>query len=158
MFSSNQILDITCEPRDLAAVIRFAVDLYGNEIFTRSDGRMRMAFSEPVPGVYALGRGSMRPYKTGPNRGWAAKLGKGWTDFPFDYDPEIVARIAAQWLEGNPPDPFVRPRTDGSARPGLRVRSLRCVQDELPPPHELPNWDWMDAVVFLTPCWLSYDK
>lgn len=158
MFSSNQILDIACEPRDLAQVIRFAVGLYGDEKFTRSDGRMRMAFSEPVPCVYALGTGSMRPYETGPNKGWAGKLGKGWTDFPFDYDPEIVAKIVTQWLESHQPDPYGRPCTDGSAHPGLRIRSLHSIQDELPPPYEIPEWNWMDAIVFLTPCWLRYDK
>ena len=160
MFCSNQVLDVSCETRDLAKVIGFGVDLYNENanIFTRLDGRMKMAFSEPVPGVYAVGTGSMEPYQSGPNKGWAAEIGKGWTDYPFDYDPELVARIVEQWLGKNPPSDESRPRTDGTVRPGIRVRCLRSIDHELPPPYEIPGWDWMDAILFFTPCWMRYDK
>lgn len=160
MFHGNQIFDVTCEPGDLELILDFAVRLFNEnaDMFTRPDGRVSMAFSEPVPGVYALGTGSMRPYTTGPNKGWSVQAEKGWTDYPFDYDPKIIAKIAGQWLMANPPDPVKRPGTDGSAHPGFRVRSLHSMEDELPCPHKLDGWAWIDAILLLTPCWLRYDK
>lgn len=54
MFHSNQIFDVTCESGDLELVLDFAVRLFNEnaDMFTRPDGRVSMAFSEPVPGVY----------------------------------------------------------------------------------------------------------
>lgn len=49
MFSSNQIFDVSCEPSDLARVIKFGIELYGDDMFIRSDGRVHIAFSEPAP-------------------------------------------------------------------------------------------------------------
>lgn len=160
MFSSNQIFDVSCRPQDLERVIAFGVECYNASanIFTRLDGRIKMAFAEPVPGVYAIGTGSMQPYQIGPNKGWSAKIGRGWTDYPFDYDPEIIAKVIGQWLEKNPPGRETRPDTDGSVHPGIRVRCLSSIHSELPPPHELLNWDWMDAILLFTPCWMRYDK
>ena len=45
MFSSNQILDISCEQKDLSRVIKFAVGLDDEDLFIRHDGRLKMAFS-----------------------------------------------------------------------------------------------------------------
>lgn len=156
MFSSNQILDILSTTRDLPEIIRFAVKLHGDEMFTRTDGRVKMAFSEPVPGVYAIGHGSMEPYQTGPNKGWAGKLGRGWTDYPFDYDPTIIANIIAQWAGKQPKPPYVD--TDGSRELGIRVRCLSCMGNSLPPSHDLPGWDWMDCILLFTPAYMVYHK
>lgn len=160
MYHSNQVLDITCEAKDLARVIGFAAGIYADasQMFTRQDGRVKMAFAEPLPHVYALGTGSMAPYAAGPSAGHGP--GKGWTDFPFDYDPGIIARIAAQWLDSNPPDRLARPDIDGFVSPGLRAMSLRSAVSAgiLPPLYELEGWDWHGAVLVLAPCWLEYHK
>lgn len=161
MYASNQILDITCEPRDMPLVLDFAIRFYGQNIFTRTDGRIKMAWSEPMAGTYALGLGTMEPYKSGPNKGWARTPGNGWTDYPFDYDPEIVARIAAQWLEKHPPDRQCMPCTDGSCVPAFRVRSYSTALTEgisLPGPCDDPEWSGSDCILILTPCWSTYDK
>lgn len=161
MFHSNQILDITCEPSDLAKIIEFAVDLYtdATRLFTRQDGRMKMAWSEPVPGAYAIGAGSMEPYKSGPNKGWSHRTPKGWADYPFDYDPAIVASIAAQWLEKNPPDSKARPMIDGSVHPGFRAMSPQSAEAAgILPQYGIPGWDHWDAILVLVPCWLEYHK
>ena len=99
MYSSNQILDISVDTQDLAQTISFAVRLYDDtNMFTRQNGRVKMAFSEPIPGVYAIGDGSMEPYSSGPNKGWFSPTPPGWTDYPFDYDPDIIAPIITQWV------------------------------------------------------------
>lgn len=95
MFSSNQIFDVSCEPSDLARVIKFGIELYGDDMFIRSDGRVHIAFSEPAPGIYAIGTGSMDRLKSGPNKGYGHDCPKYWADYPFDYDPEIIAGIIA---------------------------------------------------------------
>lgn len=161
MYASNQTLDITCEPRDLPLVLDFAIRFYGQNIFTRTDGRIRMAWSEPMEGAYALGLGTMEPYKTGPNKNWARTPGKGWTDYPFDYDPEIIARIAAQWLDRHQPDRQYMPCTDGSCVPAFRVRSYSTACADglgLPGPYDDPGWSGSDCILILTPCWSTHDK
>lgn len=156
MFSSNQILDISTDFRDLPDVIKFAVKLYGDEIFTRHDGRVKMAFSEPVKGVYAIGLGSMEPYKTGPNKGWSHDTAKGWTDYPFDYDADIISAVVSQWAKKQPAPPHTG--TDGTERLGVRVRCLTSMDDDLPPQHELPDWAWHNSILFFTPAHIAYDK
>lgn len=161
MYHSNQILDVTCEPKDLDQVIAFAVGLYTENahLFTRLDGRMKMAWSEPVPGAYALGTGSMKPYEAGPNKGYGHGAPEGWTDYPFDYDPEIVSKITAQWLEKNPPKDAERPLIDGSTHPGFRAMSLRSAEAAgILPAYGVPGWCHWDAILVLVPCWLEYHK
>lgn len=160
MFHSNQTLDVTCEPADLAMAINFGVRLYAREsrIFTRPDGRVRPAMADSVPGFWILGTGSMEPYRSGPNKGHGHGPGRGWQDLPFDYDPEIIAKIACQWLEKNPPDPASCPMIDGSVHPGFRVRSLRSAAESLPPFHERLDWNDSRTVLVLSPCWLEYHK
>jgi len=160
MFTSNQILDVICDARDLPKVLQFATDLDDAlEFFTRSDGRITPAFAEPVPGVYAIGKGTIEPFTTGANAGHGHGVSRGWTDYPFSWDPEIVSGILRQWLEKNPPDPATKPCTDGCVRPGFRIRSLESISPELPPYHEIMSrWDCWPTVVCVTPCWLRYDK
>ena len=157
MFSSNQILDVLCDDKSLPRAIRFAVSLYGDEIFTRHDGRVRMAFAEPVPGVYLIGRGSMEPYQTGPNKGWSSKLGKGWTDYPFDYDPSLIAGIVAQWASKQP---VQMPHIDGSVEKGIRLMSVDTAYEHemLPKPWHLPDIDMDRAVLAFTAHPLEYHK
>ncbi len=160
MFHSNQILDVTCEPRDLAGVIDFGINLYTGttKLFTRLDGRVTPAVTNICPGFWILGTGSMKPYQTGPNKGHGHAARRGWQDLPFDYDPDIIAKIAAQWLENNPPPDETAPMIDGSVHPGFRVRSFHSARSDLPPYHERIDWDPSNTILVLSPCWLSYHK
>ena len=154
MFSSNQILDISCEQRDLGKVIKFAVGLDDEELFTRSDGRLKMAFSEPVPGVYAIGRGSFPGFSDRPEV--AHPAGKGWVDYPCDYDPNIIADIINQWIQKQPEPKHTG--TDGSEHLGVRVRCLESMGDDLPHSYDLPNWDWFSCILLFTPIHMAYHK
>lgn len=154
MFSSNQILDVSCEQQDLGEIIKFAIGLYGEDLFTRNDGRLKVAYSEPVPGVYAIGRGSFPGFSNNPGLAHPAK--RGWTDYPFDYDPEIIAGIINQWVKKQSAPKHTG--TDGSEHLGIRVRCLGSIGKELPPRYELPDWDCFSCILLFTPIHLAYDK
>lgn len=156
MFSSNQLFDISCESDGLETVIRTAIDLYGEDLFTRTDNPVRLAFSEPMPGIYALGTGSMPDKVSTP---------RGWTDYPFDYDPKLIAMIINKWVsKQNPPDKI--PSTDGSCERGIRVQSILslCTGDNDQLTYNLNmaadkgTWNAAPCIVLFTPTWLIYDK
>lgn len=157
MYSSNQILDISVETQDLVQVLDFAIKLYDSTgMFTRQNGRVKMAFSEPISGVYAIGVGSMEPYSSGPNKGWSSPAPKGWTDYPFDYDPAIIAPIISQWVNRQPAPP--EEMTDGTLRTGIRVRSLHSAIDELPALRDVQGWGKLACILCFTPVAVTYDK
>lgn len=160
MFCSNQIFDVACTAKDLPRVLAFGLSMADDvgDCLTREDGRIRLAFSQPAPDVYAIGYGSMKPFKTGPNKGWFRNLPEGWTDYPFDYDPAIVGPIVAQWLDQNPPDPADRPDIDGAVEPGLRIRCPQDMLKAMPGLREIPHWNSSGTLLYLTPCWLEYHK
>lgn len=161
MFSSNQLLDVACAKDGLPQVLDFAVKLRGEEMFTRSDGRVKMAHAvlkmAAGPDIYLIGMGSMEPYQTGPNRGWSSKLGKGWEDYPFDYEPDLVARIIAQWAAKQEID---MPSIDGSVEKGVRVMSVHtaCENGPLPAPHAIEGIDMHKAVLAFVPYPMEYHK
>lgn len=163
MYSNNQIFDITCALEDFPAVLAFGIKLYGDEFLIRANGRVNLAYSEPMHGIYAVGLGTMEPYETGPNKGWAKSIGKGWRDFPFEYDSDesvkIVARILTKWLfEKDPTEP--KPDTDGIVECRIRVMSLHTAQklSILPDSYEIPGWQASDAILVCAPCWIVYAK
>lgn len=105
----------------------------------------------------------MEPYETGPNKGWAKSIGKGWRDFPFEYDSDesvkIVTRILTKWLfEKDPTEP--KPDTDGIVECRIRVMSLHTAQklSILPDSYEIPGWQASDAILVCAPCWIVYAK
>lgn len=161
MYASNQKLDAACARDDLPKVLDFAVKLYGEELFTRSDGRIKMAFAVvPMaagPDIYLIGTGSMEPYRTGVNKGWASKLGKGWTDYPFDYEPDLVSRIISQWAAKQD---LEMPSIDGSVEKGVRVMSIHTAYTDgpLPAPYSIENIDMHDAILAFVPYAMEYHK
>lgn len=134
------------------------MDLYGEDVFTRDDRPVRLAFSEPVSGVYAIGSGSM----PGQNN---ISTGKDWTDYPFEYDPKIAAMIVNKWFKKQAPR-IATPNTDGSYELGLRVQSLHSVYtgadrqlvQELDAATTNNKWTPSQCIAVFTPTWLVYDK
>lgn len=152
MFSSNQKLDVLCDFKDLTNVIDFSIKLSGREMFVRPKNPVMPAFSLEVPGVYCFGSGSM----LGPKLYPSISKGPGWTDYCFQYDPFLIARIVKQWAESQVYLPA--PTTDGSVEKGVRVRSLNSLIDsELD--FQLPDhFDPWSCILTFTPDWLVYDK
>lgn len=158
MFSSNQIFDISFEPERLETIVKTIIDLYGEDIFTRNDIPVRLAFSEPVSGVYAIGYGSISGKSN-------ISTSKGWTDYPFEYNPKIAAMIIHQWFKKQTPK-LALPNTDGSYELGIRARSLHSVYtgadrqlvQELNTATTNNNWTPSQCIAVFTTTWLTYDK
>ena len=121
MCSDDWIFDAACRPEDLESVIRNAMSDYGEDMFTRTDGRVKLGFAKPLPGVYMVGRSSMKPFRSGPRAGWAMKNGRGWTDYGFRYSPFMISTEIRLWAAAQDFEP---PRTSGTAVKGIRVMSL----------------------------------
>lgn len=156
MFSSRQIFDVLVDEDQLKPCIDLAMAMTDDtHMFTRTDGRVNMAFAEPAPGIYAIGRGSM------PNPSWCQphEAGRGWTDFQFDYDTSIMSKIIWQWaMKQNYPE---APDTDGSVRKGVRVMSLNTAacQDFMPDYYEVSSrWSPHETILIFVPAWHQYDK
>lgn len=97
MFSSNQCFQISGTLDKLSAVIDFAVRLDDKlEMLTRNDRKVHIAYQITNNGLYCLGTGGIEGH---PQFG---KPNDGWTEFPFDYDPDILAGIIRQWIEKQP--------------------------------------------------------
>ncbi len=135
------MFDVTCELDDLARTVDFAMSLEGS----------KKALLKPDPTCVLAYQLTDEYYCIG----WLLKntLGKdteGWTPLPFTYDPEIVARIVAQWIKSRmwpiPDD------TDGSVELGARVQCLQCVR-----PRRDIETPWR-CVVAVTGYNMTYEK
>lgn len=92
MFSSNQVLEVSGDLRhrgDLKNALEFALKKSGNyECFTRSDRPSKCVFQTTEYGDYCIGWGCHDE-----------KPKEGWTEFPFDFDIDIVAAIIEKHLQ-----------------------------------------------------------
>lgn len=80
MFSSNQILEISGEFNQLRGALDFAINYYVTQ-------EKDLVFQITEDGKYCIG--------------WKPESDtiKGWQNFQFDYDSEIVAKIIIQFLK-----------------------------------------------------------
>ena len=145
MFHSNQVLD-------LADAVKFVMALHGTDKFTRRESPVKLAFAEPAPGMYAIGTGSFPGFPDRRIPGHPAS--RGWTDYPFDYDPDIVAQIIKQLVKKQPEPPHTD--TDGGESLGVRIRSLHtaaCSGMSL-----AAEWEPFWCIAVFEPCYLAFDK
>lgn len=152
MFSSDQIIDITSEFKNLPETLRFLIALYDDKMFKRKSGRVHIAFAHPAPGIIAIGTGSMEPLDNGYQGHQASR---GWTDFQFNYDPDILAPFLKQWVKEQP-RPHC-PDTDGSVSLGIRIRSLSSIYGELRP-NQQAGFDPFPSILYFTPHYNVYHK
>lgn len=100
MFSSEQIFDINGDMGQLEMAIKFAVDMHGI-------GRSGICYQKTEDGKFCLG--------------WSNE--KGWSPFPFDFDPHIVAEIVKQHLKKQDcEDPYAD--WDGSSELGFHMKAI----------------------------------
>lgn len=100
MFSSEQIFDVNGDMGQLEKAIRFAIDMHGI-------GKSGISYQKTEDGKFCLG--------------WRDE--KGWSQFPFDFDPHIVAEIVKQHLEKQDvEDPYAY--WDGSSELGFRMKAI----------------------------------
>lgn len=100
MFSSDQIFEVSGDMQQLEKTIRFAIDMNGI-------GKSGICYQKTEDGKFCLGWGDE----------------EGWSPFPFDFDPHIVAEIVKQHLEKQDcEDPYAW--ADGSSGKGFLMKVI----------------------------------
>jgi hypothetical protein len=100
MFSSDQIFEVSGDMSQLEKTIRFAIDMNGI-------GKSGICYQKTEDGKFCLGWGDE----------------EGWSPFPFDFDPHIVAEIVKQHLEKQDcKDPYAW--ADGSSDKGFLMKAI----------------------------------
>ena len=95
MFSSNQVLEVSgslAHPNELESALEFALKFSGNaKNMTQKeiDRGCKLLYQITEDGKYCIGWG----FKDVP---------KGWLEYPFRFDIDIVSRIIRQHLESFP--------------------------------------------------------
>lgn len=88
MFSSNQVLEISGNMNQLQFALQFALDYSGHakNMEPREIKRgCKLVYQISKDGKYCIG--------------WDYReVSKGWQEYPFDFEVDIVARIIAQYL------------------------------------------------------------
>ena len=90
MFSSNQILKVSgslYHSKELYIALEFALKMSGNiNSFTRKDKPSKCVYQITEDGRYCIG--------------WAyEKIKKGWNEFPFEFDLNIISQIVVKHLQ-----------------------------------------------------------
>lgn len=88
MFSSNQVLEISGSMNQLQFALQFALDYSGhakNMEPSEIKRGCKLVYQISKDGKYCIG--------------WdCGEVSKGWQEYPFDFEVDIVARIIAQYL------------------------------------------------------------
>lgn len=116
MFSSNQEFAISgrLSPEYIEKVLKIALDLSGQSVHLSREERERgcmLVYQITPSGSYCIGWG----FEHCP---------AGWSEFQFDFDYEIVARLIKQQLEKCPVDES-EDWGDGSYTPGFLAKAIR---------------------------------
>ncbi len=93
MFSSNQILEVSgclTHTNELRNALEFALKASGNlPIFTRPDRPTKCVYQITDKGSFCIG---WSPFD-------AVEVKKGWNEFHFDFDLDIISAIIIQHLK-----------------------------------------------------------
>lgn len=144
MFSSNQVLEISGDMRQLEAAIEFAMRYSDqNECFMRREKPAKCVYQISDDGRYCIG--------------WALHdevPPDGWSEYPFDYDPKIIGPVVRQWIE-KAPRPFdENAELDGSHHIGFLLQESggsRWAEQE-----RIKN-GWR-CIITIRPFWCFYAK
>jgi hypothetical protein len=111
MFSSNQILQVSgCieHKNELKHALEFALNASGwIAPMTRAEKPCKCVYQITSDGRYCIG--------------WGGSEHKGWNEFPFDFDVDIISQIIAKHLSKQK---IVRDMWDGSYHAGFLMKSI----------------------------------
>ena len=112
MFSSNQIMQISgslSHKNELKHALQFAIEASGwLEPMTRSKNPCKCTYQITPDGNYCIG--------------WGGVDNGDWSEFPFDFDIDIMAQIVAKHLSKQE---IVYDGGDGSYSAGFLMKSLK---------------------------------
>lgn len=111
MFSSNQVFEISGSMDQLSSALQFALDYSGHaKDMTKKEIERgcKLVYQITKDGTYCIGLSF-------------GKIAKGWKEYPFDFEVDIVARIIApqrlykletldsgyEWADGGTSDGFL---------------------------------------------------
>lgn len=121
MFSSNQILEVSgnlSHPNELESAIEFALKYSGKiKNMTREeiDRGCKLLYQITDDGKYCIGWGF-------------ENIPKGWLEYPFRFEVDIVSKIIRQYLEDFPVEEDV---WDGSYSKGFIMKCIdECMSQE----------------------------
>ena len=121
MFSSNQVLRISGEYSQLADALQFAMDYSEHSRHFNEEDRKRgckMVYQITDDGKYCVG--------------WAFKdVPEGWTEFQFDFQVDIVAKIIVQFLKKHEIKDSEFDYGDGSSYRGFIMKSFRDSEERM---------------------------
>ena len=92
-FSSNQILQVSGKLDDIENALSFALKLSGHDknlTQKERDRGCKLVYQITSSGRYCIGWGF-------------EKVPSGWSEYPFDFQTDIVAKIIAQYLKKQRP-------------------------------------------------------
>ena len=150
MFSSNQQLAISGYKACLAEDIAFAIRKSGyDECFLRKERPVACGYQIAPGGLYLIGHLGIKGEKPEYGNDY-----EGWTEYPFDYDPEIIAGIVKQWLakQEYPRDEY--DGCDGSRDNGYLIRDVWMLDDGAR--HKIKHIH--DAIICISPYKNFYAK
>lgn len=111
MFSSNQILEISGSLLQLKSCLDFALKLSGEDrymIQSEIDRGCKLVYQITEDGKYCIGWGF-------------EEVPKGWSEYPFKFDTEIVSKIIIQHIENFPVE---YGGYDGSYDKGFKMKEI----------------------------------
>lgn len=111
MFSSNQILEVSGDlghENSIKDALGFAINLSGKEAFTRETNPAKCVFQTTNDGRFCIGKIWSSPKE-------------GWSEFPFDYDLDIISKIIIQHLEKQK---IIYTGGDGSHYKGFLMKTI----------------------------------
>ena len=117
MMSSNQVFEISGSFDQLQLALDFAINFDGHGQHTKS-----LVFQTTEDGKYCIG---WKP-DNGPT--------KGWQDFQFDFDSEIVAKIIIQFLKKQKRKESPYEYFDGGTNKGFLMKLISDGQDGIKNP------------------------
>ena len=136
--------------QDLALDIGFSLRKSGDDrLFTRADDPCVCGYQITASGLYVIG--NMGCHASTPDIGTRKS---GFTPYPFDYDPEIIAKIAAQWLQKQPHRNTEYDDADGGHDKGYLMQDVWGLEYEM---RETIDDVW-SAIICLVPYRNYYAK
>ena len=121
MFSSNQVLEVSgclTHTNELRNALEFALKASGNlPIFTRPDRPTKCVYQITDKGSFCIG---WSPFD-------AVEVKKGWNEFHFDFDLDIISAIIIQHLQKQELQSF---GGDGSSEKGFLMKCIETDFDD----------------------------
>lgn len=113
MFSTNQVLKISCDQKQLKETLQYILRMY---LSIDGKNRTKLAYQFTPDGRMAVGW-------------WAEEPKPGWNKFPLDEpSADLLASVIQQFIEAHPGEKYTD--DDGMDAPGYLFEAISCDASE----------------------------